>query len=186
MNVYDFDKTICKDDTEVDFFKRQLYRRPINLIFIPYYLWAFIQFKRKKISYREYRRHSYFNLKFIKNLDKEVEIFWDKRIKKVQPWYLKQQRNDDIITSASPDFLIIPVMKRLNINNYIVSSFDVKKHSYIGELNYGDNKVKFFKEKYPNVIIDNFYSDSLTDGCFLPISKHAYLVDNNFTLNKWK
>lgn len=185
MNVYDFDKTICKDDTEVDFFKRQLFRRPINLLFAPYYLWAFMLYKIHRFSYKEYRRHTYFTLTFIKDLNKEVEVFWDKRIKKIQPWYLKQQKEDDIITSASPDFLIEPIMKRLNIKNYITSPFDIKTHSFIS-LNFENQKLVNFKIKYPNTRIDNFYSDSLSDKCMLEISDHAYLLDKNFTLKNWK
>lgn len=186
MNVYDFDKTICKDDSETDFFFYELRHRPINWFSIPRYTWAWILHKLDKISIEEYRHRTYRILKYIKDLDKEVIKFWKKRKKKILPWYLKQQKEDDVIVSATQRFLLEPILIALNIKHYIVSEFDPKTRRVIGRLNYGEEKLRRFKEIYPNAIIDRFYTDSLSDVPLLLVAKEAYLVNKKYVPVRWE
>ena len=64
MNVYDFDKTICKDDTEEDFFYYELRHHPINWLYIPYFIHAHLSYKLKRIERLE-------NLKDAFSVDKK-------------------------------------------------------------------------------------------------------------------
>ena len=42
-----------------------------------------------------------------------------------------------------------------------------------------ENKVKLFQEQYPNVQIENFYTDSMNDRAMMDISNHVFLVKKN-------
>ena len=39
-----------------------------------------------------------------------------------------------------------------------------------------ENKVKAFKERYPNAVVEEFYTDSYNDKPLMEISKKTYLV----------
>lgn len=182
MNVYDFDKTICQDDTETDFFFYELKHRPINWLLILFYLIIQLIYKLKIIDEKTWRHHLYLTLKFIKNIDQEVIVFWKQRKHKVLDWYKKVQKEDDVIISATPRFLIEPILIALNIKHYIVSEFDLNKRSFIGEINAGEEKLIRFNRAYPNDTIDNFYTDSMRDLPLLLKAKNGFIVNKNYQI----
>lgn len=47
--------------------------------------------------------------------EKDVNDFWKEYIGNIKPFYLEQKKDDDVIISASPEFLLKPVCKRLKI-----------------------------------------------------------------------
>lgn len=185
MNVYDFDKTICRDDTEEDFFKYELFHRPINFLHTFYYLRADLLYRHHKISEKEWRHRLYRTLTHIKDIDAEVIEFWKKRKHKVLDWYKKAQKKDDVIISATPRFLIEPILIALNIKHYIVSEFDLNTREFIGEINAGEEKVRRFKKEYPNATIDNFYTDSLRDTPLLLLAKNPFIVTKKYQVIPW-
>lgn len=176
MNVYDFDKTICKDDSETDFFYYELLHHPINWFRIPYFIVVYLKFKFNKISREEYRNGIYLVLKNLRNVDREVNKFWNWRKKKILSWYKLVQQDSDVIVSATPKFLLEPMLKEMNIKNYILSEFDVPSHRCIGKLNYGEEKLRRFKLQYDVNDIDSFYTDSLSDLPLLRVAKHPFIV----------
>ena len=185
MNVYDFDNTICKDDTESDWFKFTFKRHPMNWLCSPYYLLMTIIYKLHIIDIGEYRQRAYLTLKFVKHLDKEIEIFWQKRKKKIMPWYLSQHKEDDLVISATPRIFLLPIFKELHIKNFICSELDLKKRRWIGKTCYGEEKVRRFLLNYKASDIDAFYTDSLSDAPMMLIAKKAYLVKNG-KITKWE
>ena len=186
MNVYDFDKTICRDDTEEDFFYYELRHHPINWLYIPYFIRTHILYKRGKIDEPERRHRIYLTLKHIKDIDKEVLKFWKKRKKKILDWYKKQQKEDDVIVSATPRFLLEPMLIALNIKHYIVSEFDIHTRRFIGPINAGEEKLRRFKKAYNIEEIDNFYTDSLRDTPMLLVAKNAFMVDKKYQIHRWE
>lgn len=180
MNVYDFDKTICKDDTEQDFFYYELRHHPINWLRIPYFICAHFLYKMKRIDEAEWRHRIYLVLKNIKDIDKEVLKFWKKRKKKVLKWYQDQQKEDDVIVSASPRFLLEPILMAMNVKHYVVSEFDVKSRRHIGPINAGEEKVRRFSKEYDVNDIDNFYTDSMRDMPMILKAKKAFVVDKHY------
>ena len=94
----------------------------------------------------------------------------------IKTWYLDQKSEDDIIVTASPDFLIEPICKRLNIKNYIATTVDIKTGNII-KLCFKKNKKLLFKEKYSNIIVKSCYTDNLEhDKELLSLAKEKYLV----------
>lgn len=52
-------------------------------------------------------------LKDIPDIDGEVERFWAEHRDGIGEWYLRQKRGDDVIISASPEFLLEPGLPRV-------------------------------------------------------------------------
>ncbi|MCD7796594.1 MAG: hypothetical protein LUG95_02980 [Clostridiales bacterium] len=112
------------------------------------------------------------------SLEEDVKKFWDKNEKKIKPWYNKVRKDDDIIVSGTTDFLLDEIMKRMNVKNYVGSSIDKKTGKFIC-LCFLENKVKIFKELYPDAHIDNFYTDSMNDKAMMDIADHVYFVNKD-------
>ena len=103
----------------------------------------------------------------------------------MKTFYLKQKQSNDIIISASPNFLLAPICNKLKIKYLIASQVDKFSGKYIGLNCYGEEKVKRFEKVFSLNCIDNFYSDSLSDTPIAKYAKHAFLVSKNSIIN-WK
>ena len=117
------------------------------------------------------------------NIDDEIEEFWDKNKKNIKDFYYENQREDDLVTSASPEFLLRPICQRLGISRLIASRVDKYSGRYAGENNWGEEKVKRFYEVYPNGEVEEFYSDSYSDDPMAKIADRAYLVKGDQILD---
>lgn len=176
MNVYDFDKTIYRNDSTADFFMYCLRKHPKIIVTTPKMFFAFVNFYiLKKGTKTEFKEKLYKFLKYI-DVETEVEIFWDKNICKVKDFYKQTQKDDDVIISASPEFIIKPICKRLNIKYAMASRVDKYTGRYDGINCYGEEKVRRFYEVFPDKRIDEFYSDSYSDTPLAKLAKRAYLV----------
>lgn len=183
MNVYDFDNTIYKGDSTFDFYKFCL-RRHIGIVkLFPSLLGAFTKYYvLKKGTKTQFKEVMYKFLTFV-DTEKEVDLFWDSHIKNIKPWYKKQQKENDLIISASPEFLLKPAMKRLGIKRLIASQVSPVNGKYSGINCHGEEKVRLFRKKY-NCEIEEFYSDSYSDTPLAAISKTAYMVKDD-KIKKW-
>lgn len=183
MNVYDFDKTIYINDSSVDFIKSLYFKKPY-LIFTCGFksLIAGIKYFLHLYSKEDAKEVFFSILKHFNNREDIINEFWDKHQNGIKEFYLKQKRDDDLIISASPLFLIEPICKRLKIN-YIASPLNLETIKYEGKNCYGEEKVIQFK-KYYNKEIEEFYSDSLSDSPLALIAKKAYLVSKS-NIKEW-
>jgi len=174
MNVYDFDDTIYFGDSTVDFYKFCLKKKPHILLRFPFFSGAMFRLGfYKKVVFKE---RFYGFLKCFDNIDELLEEFWDTHMKNIKQWYLKRQKSDDVIISASPEFLLRPICKRLGILNLMASVVDKKTGKYTGENCWGEEKVNRYRQVYENTVIDEFYSDSLSDEPLALISEKAYVI----------
>ena len=182
MNVYDFDKTIYSGDSSLDFYFFCLKSKPLLVRYIPIQLFWFVIYMFglcDKIRFKE----KYFS--FIKAIDTKdiVEKFWDKNITNIKSWYIRQKNKNDIIVSASPEFLVSSCMKRLSVENCICTVVSEEDGAFLSPNCYGDEKLKRFRELYNTRDIDLFYSDSLSDSVMADNSKNAYFVSGNQIIN---
>ena len=114
-----------------------------------------------------------------------MEAFWETHIRKIKPFYPAQQREDDVIISASPLFLLQPACDRLGIRCLMASNVDPHTGVYDGINCHGEEKVRRFREKYGNCEIDEFYSDSYSDTPLAKVAKKAFIVKGD-TLTEWQ
>lgn len=111
---------------------------------------------------------------FVPNKKRRAEKFWNKNIKHVKKWYLEARRNDDVIVSASPDYLIEEICRRLGVRwiatKTRTNGMAKKKHCY------GEEKVKEFQRFFPETRPKTYYSDSLSDTPMMKFAERGYFV----------
>lgn len=183
MNVYDWDKTIYDGDSSIDFYKFMVKRNPQIMKLWPRQLRAAVSYKRGKISKTEMKTVFYEYFGLIENINLEVLEFWKLHKNKIKQWYLEQRRADDLVISASPEFLLKPITDELNIA-LIASDVDPYTGIHFQVNCYGSEKVRRMKEHYDIHKIEKFYSDSYSDDPLAQLAKESYLVVGN-DIKKW-
>ena len=183
MNVYDFDKTIYNGDSTIDFYLFSLKKKPSLIRYIPIQAWGFVLYYCGKIDKTKLKEKFF---RFLKSIDCEpyVEAFWMRNKKKMAGWYIAQQKNDDVVISASPDFLLRPICEQLGIQHLMASRVDPKTGKFLSDNCYGIAKVERYKEAFGESPIDNFYSDSLSDTPMAEMADSAFLITKN-GIKKW-
>lgn len=179
MNVYDFDGTIYKNDSTYDFFFYALRHNLKTWRYIPAIAVSAFKYFIGKINKTDFKSVFYTFIKAydLDELDKALESFWKKYEWKVQDWYINKKREDDIVISASADFSLDYIKKKLDIE-FITTKVDLNTGHLIGLNCHGDEKVRRFREMHKDAIIDEFYSDSNKDIPLAKIAKRAYKVKN--------
>lgn len=183
MNVYDFDGTIYNGDSTVDFFCYALKKNPALIRFFPKQLAAAARYALKRIGKTELKERFFCFLAGIDAADL-AESFWDAHQGKIFDWYLEQQKADDVIISASPEFLLRPICGRLGIAHLIASEVDRGSGVFSGENCYGEGKVKRFEREFAAAHIERFYSDSRSDLPLARRAEQAFLVKKG-AINDW-
>lgn len=182
INVYDFDETIYDGDSSIDFFKYALSKNKKCLFIVPKLIIAVILYLLK-IKEKEHLKSIFFSfIKYFDNLDKVVKEFWKTNDKKIKKFYLKQRNKNDIIISASPEFLLKPVAQKYNFQ-LIATVIDTSTGKLVGKNCYGEEKVnRLIKTGIKQ--FDKFYSDSLSDTPLSKLAKEAYIVKKEKII-KW-
>ncbi len=183
MRVFDFDNTIYDGESGFDIFAYFLKKDPKGLAkYAPKFLECFIKYKRQKITVEEVLNDYGLFLKEycgrIPDIYGEFEKFWDLNQGNIKSFYYDIQDEGDIIVSACPLCLLQIMCDRLGIKNVIGSDLN----PITGEIHnicYKERKVTAFREKYGDVTIDEFYTDSMSDKPMMDISKNVFLVNGN-------
>lgn len=181
MNVYDFDNTIYSGDSSVDFYKYTLKKFPKVIKFWPEQLKAGIDYRRGKIGKTEMKTIFYKYFTEIPDMNSHLEAFWDEHEKNIQLWYLEQRQDDDLIISASPEFFLEPMAKRLDVD-LIASIVDPRTGRNLRSNCHGPEKVRRMKEKYRMNNIDEFYSDCYSDDPLAQYARESFYVKKNSIL----
>lgn len=175
MNTYDFDQTIYGRDSSVDFWLYCLRRYPRLLLpTLPKTLAAALRYARGRIDTKTLKEQLF---SFLPGLDAQAEAaaFWRGHRGGIAAWYLAQRREDDLILSASPAFLLHPVAEELGFR-LIATPMDPATGKILGLNCHDAEKVRRFREEYPGAQAEEFYSDSLSDTPMAEIASRAYLV----------
>ncbi|MEL7655546.1 MAG: haloacid dehalogenase-like hydrolase [Bacillota bacterium] len=175
-NVYDFDKTIYKDDSALDFYLFCLSKHPGILAEIPVTAIYGVLYLFKLCSKTTLKEKFYRFLRHVDSVDDLLMQFWSVNQAKIKDFYIGQHNENDIIISASPEFVLKPICKSLHINNLIASKVNQRTGLYDGENCWGEEKLKRFRDEMPNAEINEFYSDSLSDSPLAKIAEKAYVV----------
>lgn len=184
MNVFDFDKTIYDGDSTLDFYIFCLCKNPLLCRYIPSQIFAVIKYHVGHSNITQTKEICYSFLNSTHDIEELIEEFWDKNMKKIKTWYLHKHQDDDVIISASPEFLLYPACQRLGVSTLIASLVNPENGKHTGKNCSGDEKVRRFKERYTTESIDEFYSDSNSDIYLARMSKSAYRVSGN-RIEEW-
>ncbi len=184
MNIYDFDKTIYDGDSTAAFVKYCIKKhKKTRRTLIPT-AWAFCLFAIGIYTKTQFKERLYRFLRYVPDIDNELEIFWDLHEHNILDYYKKQMSEEDIIISASPEFLLKPICKRLGIKRLIASKVDKHTGEYTGENCWGAEKVTRLYNEYTISECDKFYSDSFSDTPLAEIAGEAFIVRKN-VLTPW-
>lgn len=175
MNTYDFDGTIYSGDSTVDFYRYAIKTHPGLLRYLPIQLAGALVWGLG-LADKTYLKERFFS--FFRGIDAEalVETFWETHEKNIFPWYPPQRKDDDIILSASPEFLLRPICKRLGVRHLIASRVDPKTGRFDGKNDRGAEKVKRLADEFGVTHVDEFYSDSRADTPMARIADRAFLI----------
>ena len=180
MNVYDFDGTIYDGDATVGFILYTLRHHPTamlkalpeEIVAVVLYLFGDSEKTRMKARFFSF-------LRYLENVDKDVEDYWNLNQHRIKKWYLEQQKDTDVIISASPKFILEDICARLNIRNVIATRMDKHTGEIRGRNCKGPEKVFRYYDAFPHEKIDNFYSDHESDRYLAGFAKRSYLVKRN-------
>ena len=179
MNTYDFDKTIFYPDSSVTFSLYCLRKFPGAVLpTAPKSLIKAAAYKFGRLSAKKLKEQLFSFLPKIPDIDATVARFWEENRRRIAPWYLAQKAEDDLIISASPEFLLGPICRELGVR-LIGTRMDKRTGHIDGENCHDREKVRRFREAYPDAKAEKFYSDSLTDQPMAEIAHRAYIVSKN-------
>lgn len=176
MNVYDFDKTIYDGDSTLDFYFYCLKKDLRLLKYLPVQILGFLKYMFGFVPKLKFKESFYSFLKGLKNPEKSIEDFWKLKESGIKNWYKDNKKEDDVIISASPEFILKPICKKLGIKHLIASDVDIKTGKCLGENCYGEEKVKRFREVFKKEKVNNFYSDSLSDSPMAELAEKSFIV----------
>ncbi len=179
MNVYDFDNTIYRGESVLDFYIFCLRRYPWLIRYAFIFVISWIKYKLMLLNLEQLmslaERYAGEFLLRIKDMDALVKEFWDTHQKKIKRFYLETRKEDDVILSASVHFLLDEICARLGIKNLICSSVNVRT-GHVEKLCFRQNKPQYFRDSFPDAEIENFYTDSMNDLPMIKLSKNAFIV----------
>jgi len=175
MNVYDFDHTIYDGDSSVDFYLFILCRKPYLIALLPFQVWGMMLFFSGIYSKERMKEAFFVFIRFIP-LQEMVAYFWECNRGKIKSWYLQQKQDSDVIISASPEFLLEPLVCGYLGVALIASRINPHTGKYVGKNCFGEEKVARLYAKYSNGIIENFYSDSLSDVSLAQKAQHSFII----------
>ena len=184
MNTYDFDKTVFYPDSSCEFVLYCLRRHTAAVLrALPGALAASLRYAFRGCGTKELKERLFAFLRYLDDADMAVRGFWNEKRGNIGEWYLAQRRDDDVIISASPDFLLRPIAEELGVR-LIATDMDRRTGRISGENCHDSEKVRRFRAEYPDGHTENFYSDSLSDAPMAGIADRAYLVKKG-VLSPW-
>jgi len=187
MNVYDFDHTIYDGDSSVDFYWFVLRSKPHIIILLPFQVLGIILFLFG-IHSKERMKEAF--LVFIRHIPVQELVcrFWDRNHGKIKNWYLLQKQDADVIISASPEFLLKPLVCDYLGVTLIASRIDPFTGKYTGKNCFGEEKVMRLYEAYSDCVVENFYTDSLSDASLAEKARQSFIVkrQNIVSWDKYK
>ena len=114
------------------------------------------------------------------DIENDINLFWEKEMKNIYPYFfeeIKENRKDAnllILISASPDFLLEPIYKKLGFD--ILISTKYSNFTLIGKNCKKDEKLKRLNELGSFDVLC-FYSDSLSDLPLFNIAKKKISIN---------
>lgn len=174
--IYDFDKTIYSKETSMAFMffflKRHRSLIPKFILNLTIILFNIKDLKKVK--------NIFFSIFKGMDIENDINLFWEKEMKNIYPYFfeeIKENRKDAdllILISASPNFLLEPIYKKLGFD--ILISTKYSNFTLIGKNCKKDEKLKRLNE-LGNFDVLCFYSDSLSDLPLFNIAKKKISIN---------
>lgn len=185
VNVYDFDNTIFRGDSTVRFLRFLLTKHPSLVRYVFVWAAAGARYALKMTDKTAMKQKIYSVFAPIGDTQELAEEFWKRNRCRIKSFYLENRRDDDVVISASPEFLLRGICAELGVGYLIASRVDPETGGYDGVNCHGEEKVRRMREELPDTEIAEFYSDSHSDDPLAALARRAYLVKGD-RLTEWK
>lgn len=177
VNVYDFDKTIYNGDASFDFILFNYLRSPKLFRYAPAVVFAIIGYIFGFQDRKGLKQSAFSFLKGVEDIDTVLDVFWEKHSYKMTDWYTKCSKKSDIVISASPEFLLAPIAKKIDVT-LIATRMDERTGRIYGNNCRAEEKVARLEEhdRDRRLDINKAYSDSLSDLPLLQLAGESFIV----------
>ncbi len=187
LDLYDFDGTIYDGDSGVDLILFAISKKPKLIFHFIGCLGVCILYLLKLRKKEEMKNKLFAFLKEFPDTDKFVKEFWDTHEYKIKDfWTSKKSHKNDIIISASGKFWLEPIAKKYKVKELFGTDIDPKTGQVKGDNCHGKEKVRIFREKYPDAEIMKMYTDSINDLPLIEVAKEGILVRKNKLCNYYE
>ena len=179
MKAFDFDNTIYRGESSLDFSLYMIRTHKKILLYLPVIMANAIRYKlclvdKEKLG-AEINKYMKLIIRDKREIRRLVKTFWQTHADRLDTDMLRRIGPDDLIITAGPDFLLDGIRDRLGTQNIISSIVDLDRIEIL-HFNFKDNKVSRLRELYGNTRIDAFYTDSYNDRALMEISDKVFLV----------
>ena len=186
VDIYDFDKTIIPFDSGSHFCVWSFFHYPWIIVFAPYAAYGLIRYGLIGRNVAKMKNYAFRFIGAIP-LEKAVSKFWNRYEKKVFVWYKNRSReNKLVVISASPDFLLQDIAKRLEFDTLICTRHNRKTGAIIGENCRSEEKVRRFRELFPDAEVREVRSDSYRhDKYIFSLGERCFHVEKDGSLTEF-
>lgn len=187
MKVFDFDNTIYRGESSVDYAFYMIRHNKKIIRYVPTILFSLAGYKLCLLSKEKLEGIiNDFCAGVLDGTESPVDFvkpFWEANAHKLNREMLSLISPDDVIISASPIFLIEGIRDMLNTDQIVGTEVDFARKK-ITWFNFGKNKVKRYKTLYGDRTIDAFYTDSYNDKEMMAISRKVFIVKKGVPIRK--
>lgn len=177
--VFDFDNTLYRGESAVDFALFMIRSNRKIIFWLPKIFWNLLQYKlclvKKDNMEAQIDRFLQSCLPEPENLRRLVRQFWKLHIRKLDSGMISRINPEDVIITAGPAFLLLPIQKQLGTANLLCSEVDLSRKRVL-YLNFSDHKVQRYRERFGQTPVKAFYTDSYNDRAMMQIAEKVYLV----------
>lgn len=183
IDVLDFDGTLYEKDSSKEIFKYCLKKNKKIILIIPKIIIYFILNSLDLIPVEKLKECFFEFLNCINDIDKYIEDFWENNKKYIRTNLLKKCKNEVVIISASPKFLLEPICKELSIKYLIATDIDKNTGKFKSLNCKGKEKINRLNKEIKEYKICDFYSDSYSDEPLASKAENAYFIQKDNILN---
>lgn len=190
MNVYDWDKTIYDGDSTFGFMRYLWCHRPKTWLNLPRTAFYGALYRLGMVEKQVFKENLFRAFRYVNDMEEVTSKFVVSHLNRVKKWYIEQRGPNDVIITASPEFLVDTFgayMRSLRMAERKMkvagSPVDMHTGKYTGKNCDGEQKVRIFKLRWASRKIEKFYSDSLSDTPLAKLAEQAYLVKGDRIMN---
>lgn len=177
VDLYDFDKTVVPFDSALKYWGFCMVHNPWIIILLPFqFIWGMMMLTHI-ISVKTCKKVAFWYIMLIDN-EKNIKKYWDKYEKYVFDAFRPENRaRTSVLISASPDFLIEEIAKRLKFEYVIATTHDRRTGTMKSEVCRHAEKIVRLKKELPDIEVMDVYSDSIkSDRYIFELGKRDFLV----------
>jgi phosphoserine phosphatase/putative flippase GtrA len=179
VNVYDFDHTVYQGDASFDFIVFCLMHHPKLLKYAPRQARALFYYVLGVWRRGHVKQELFAFVQDLPDMPGTLAAFWASHQRKIASWYINQKQPSDIIISASPEFLLQPMVYKLGVQPVLATQMDAKTGKITGKDCRAAEKVRRLHAYDAAVQINECYSDNLSDLPMLKLARQPFVVRKN-------